>query len=161
MLLTPVLIIHHATKYGKVWLLALPCQPVGCQESITKTREKGEKHFSWDFSFSAHFVSCDRVSNWLGTFQESYAGCRKPQGPTCLLLRSAGLVIAPHHTEHLCVLWDPIPAQEALEQLSHAPPTTLLQQTTVYGYADPKGKIFPTNCAWDLDISPQESGFWP
>lgn len=108
-----------------------------------KNKWERRKTFRLGFFLSAHFVSCDSVSKWLRSFQESHASCRKPQGPTRLLLRSARLVIAPHHTEHLCVLWDPIPVQEVLEQLSHAPPPHFFNKLQFMNMQIQKVRYFP------------------
>lgn len=141
MLLTPVWIIHHATKYGKVWLLALPCQPISCQESITKTSEKGEKTFQLGLFFSAHFVSCD--TSGLEPSKKAMLASQKAQGPTRLLFGSARLIIAFHHTEHLCALWDPVPAQEVLEQLSHVPPPHFFNRLQFMDMQIQKARYFP------------------
>lgn len=143
MLLTPVWIINHATKYGKVWLLALPCQPISCQESITKTSEKGEKHFSWDFSFLPILYLVIESLSGLEPSKKAMLAGQKAQGPTCLLFWSARLIIAFHHTEHLCVLWDPVPAQEALEQLSHGPPPHFFNKLQFMDMQIQKARYFP------------------
>lgn len=79
---------------------------------------------------------------WLGTFQESHAD-QKAQGPTRLLFWSARLIIVFHHTEHLCVLWDPVPAQEALQQLNHVPPPHFFNKLQFMDMQIQKARYFP------------------
>lgn len=161
MLLTPVLIIHHATKYGKVWLLALPCQPISCQESITKTSEKGEKHFSWDFSFlSILYLVIESLSGLEPSKKVMLAGQKAPGTHLSSLLKCLAYHCISSHRASLCALGSNSCTAGA-GTTEPCPSTPLLQQTAIYGYANPKGKVFPTSCAWDLDISPQESSFWP
>lgn len=125
-------------KYGCWHCLA---NPSVARNPSQKQVRKEKKHFSWDFSFLPILYLVIQVA-WNLPRKPCWPA-RKSQGPTRLLFGSARLIIAFHHTEHLCALWDPVPAQEVLEQLSHVPPPHFFNRLQFMDMQIQKARYFP------------------